>query len=312
VEGGELSGPAEAGKSFIRSIYDRLVKGRSRRLATLALLCVGSLACARARSTSRVVLVGVDGADPDILGRLIAEGRLPNFTRLKTIGASGRLRSREPLLSPILWTTIATGRKAQDHGILDFVEVSSDGKLIPITSTRRRVPALWNILDHAGKSTGVVGWYATYPAEHVRGFLVSDHLGFHQVKSARAGPGSTYPENLADELRVRFGEVAAKTEVTRARFVEPGATPSPDGMRRLARLAEIHATTSASSAAQICSPCTSSSSMRVGTFSWRTPRRSGPGSYLKTSGRSRRPWIAATTIKTRCWGSFWGGLTPAP
>ena len=243
MEGGELMGPAEAGKSFIGSIYDRLVKGRSRRLATLALLCVGSLACARARSTSRVLLVGVDGADPDILGRLIAEGRLPNFTRLKTTGASGRLRSREPLLSPILWTTIATGRKAQDHGILDFVEVSSDGKLIPITSTRRRVPALWNILDHAGKSTGVVGWYATYPAEHVRGFLVSDHLGFHQVKSARAGPGSTYPENLADELRVRFGEVAAKTEVTRARFVEPGATPSPDGMRRLARLAEIHATT---------------------------------------------------------------------
>jgi predicted AlkP superfamily phosphohydrolase/phosphomutase len=193
VEGGELSGLPEAGKSLLRSIYDRLVKGRSRRLATLALLCVGSLACARARSTSRVLLVGVDGADPDILGRLIGEGRLPSFTRLKTTGASGRLRSREPLLSPILWTTIATGRKAQDHGILDFVEVSSDGKLIPITSTRRRVPALWNILDHAGKSTGVVGWYATYPAEHVRGFLVSDHLGFHQVKSARAGPGSTYP-----------------------------------------------------------------------------------------------------------------------
>jgi predicted AlkP superfamily phosphohydrolase/phosphomutase/tetratricopeptide (TPR) repeat protein len=190
-----------------------------------------------------VLLLGVDGADPGILERLIGEGRLPNFARLKAAGASGRLRSREPLLSPILWTTIATGRKGQDHGILDFVEVTSDGKLIPITSSRRRVPALWNILDHAGKSTGVVGWYATYPAEHVRGFVVSDHLGFHQVKSARAGPGSTYPENLAEELRLRFGEVASQTEVTRARFVEPGATPSPDGSRRLARLAEIHATT---------------------------------------------------------------------
>jgi predicted AlkP superfamily phosphohydrolase/phosphomutase/tetratricopeptide (TPR) repeat protein len=190
-----------------------------------------------------VLLLGVDGADPGILERLIGEGRLPNFSRLKAMGASGRLRSREPLLSPILWTTIATGRKGQDHGILDFVEVTADGKLIPITSSRRRVPALWNILDQAGKSTGLVGWYASYPAEHVRGFLVSDHLGFHQVKSASAGPGSTFPESLAEELRLRFGEVAPQIEVTRARFVEAGATPSPDGNRRLARLAEIHATT---------------------------------------------------------------------
>jgi predicted AlkP superfamily phosphohydrolase/phosphomutase len=52
----------------------------------------------------------------------------------------------EPLLSPILWTTIATGRKGQDHGILDFVEMSPDGKPLPITRSRRRVPALWNVL----------------------------------------------------------------------------------------------------------------------------------------------------------------------
>jgi len=207
------------------------------------LFCLTCLGCGGGGSVKRVLLVGVDGADPGILERLIGEGRLPTFARLKRAGASGRLRSREPLLSPILWTTIATGRRGQDHGILDFVEVSSEGKLMPITSTRRRVPALWNILDHAGKSTGVVGWYATYPAEHVRGFVVSDHLGFHQVKSASGGAGSTYPEGLAQELRVRFGEVAAQTEATRARFVEPGATPSPDGIRRLARLAEIHATT---------------------------------------------------------------------
>jgi predicted AlkP superfamily phosphohydrolase/phosphomutase len=107
------------------------VKGRSRRLAVVALFGVVCLGCARGRSAQRVVLVGVDGADPGILERLIGEGRLPTFARLKAAGASGHLRSREPLLSPILWTTIATGRKAQDHGILDFVEGSSDGQLMP-------------------------------------------------------------------------------------------------------------------------------------------------------------------------------------
>jgi predicted AlkP superfamily phosphohydrolase/phosphomutase/tetratricopeptide (TPR) repeat protein len=219
------------------------VQGWSARLAIGALLCAVAADCTVARSPRRVLLIGVDGADPGILERLIGEGRLPNFARLKAAGVSGPLRSREPLLSPILWTTIATGRKGQDHGILDFVEMSADGKPVPITSSRRLVPAIWNVLDQAGRSAGVVGWYATYPAEHVRGFVVSDHLGFHQVKSASAGPGATFPESVAEDLRQRFGEVASQPEVTRARFAEPGVTPSPDGSRRLGRLAEIHATT---------------------------------------------------------------------
>jgi tetratricopeptide (TPR) repeat protein/predicted AlkP superfamily phosphohydrolase/phosphomutase len=191
-----------------------------------------------------VLLVGIDGADPQIVDRLVAAGRLPNLARLRAEGAHGPLRSHEPLLSPIVWTTIVTGRKGPDHGVLDFVEIASDGKPVPITSARRRVPALWNVLDAAGRSAGVVGWYASYPAEPVRGFVVSDRLGFHQVRSARdGGAGATYPEALAAEIRARLGEATPNLEATRARFVEPAARPSPDGEQRLARLAEIHATT---------------------------------------------------------------------
>jgi hypothetical protein len=62
---------------------------------------------ARARYP-RVLLIGIDGADPAILERLMDEGRLSTFARLRREGAYGRLRSREPLLSPIVWTTIAT------------------------------------------------------------------------------------------------------------------------------------------------------------------------------------------------------------
>jgi hypothetical protein len=39
------------------------------------------------------------------------------------VGSYNRLLSREPMLSPLLWTSIATGRKPQDHGVLDFAEV---------------------------------------------------------------------------------------------------------------------------------------------------------------------------------------------
>jgi predicted AlkP superfamily phosphohydrolase/phosphomutase/tetratricopeptide (TPR) repeat protein len=211
------------------------------RLAVVALLCAGSLACVHSRP-ARVLLIGIDGADPGILERLMGEGRLPNFARLKSMGAFGPLRSREPLLSPVVWTTIATGRKAQDHGILDFVEISADGTPTPIGSSKRRVPALWNIVDHAGKSAGFIGWYASFPAEQVRGFVVSDHLGFHQVKSSSVGAGATFPEGLAEELRLRFGVVSPQSEATRTRFVETRQELSSDGEARLARLAEIHAT----------------------------------------------------------------------
>ncbi len=215
----------------------------ARRLVAAALLALAA-ACGPGRTDRSVLLVGIDGADPQVLERLMAAGRLPNLARLRAEGAYGPLRSREPLLSPIVWTTIATGRKGQDHGVLDFVEMSPDGKPVPITSARRRVPALWNVITAAGRSAGVVGWYASYPAEAVRGFVVSDRLGFHQVRSARSdGAGSTYPEALAAEIRARLGQATPSLDATRARFVEPGRRPSPDGERRLARLAEIHATT---------------------------------------------------------------------
>jgi predicted AlkP superfamily phosphohydrolase/phosphomutase/tetratricopeptide (TPR) repeat protein len=191
----------------------------------------------------RVLLIGIDGADLDNLGRLIAAGKLPTFARLEKEGSFGRLRSQEPLMSPIVWTTIATGRPPQDHGVLDFVEIGADGKPTPITSTRRRVLALWNIATDYGRRVGFVGWYASYPAEKVNGFEVSDRLAFHQVRSARATSGATYPEDLAEDIRMRFGEPTPDLEATRSRFAsDPGAAITPDGARRLAELSKIHAT----------------------------------------------------------------------
>ena len=194
-------------------------------------------------SSPRVLLIGIDGADLGIIDRLIAAGKLPTFARLEREGAFGRLRSQEPLMSPIVWTTIATGRPPQDHGVLDFVEIGADGKPTPITSARRRVPALWNIATDYGKRVGFVGWYASYPAEKVKGFEVSDRLAFHQVRSARATTEATYPEDLAEDVRRRFGEPTPDLEATRNRFVsDPKAAITPDGARRLAELSKIYAT----------------------------------------------------------------------
>ena len=75
----------------------------------------------------KVFILGLDGADWRIIDRLEAEGRLPNLARLRHEGAWGLLRSQKPLLSPIVWTTIATGRHPLDHGIMGFLTMR-DGK----------------------------------------------------------------------------------------------------------------------------------------------------------------------------------------
>lgn len=250
--------PGGLGADFQPRIMRRVLRGTT---ALLLTACLGGALAASGQpkpagpataapgvsapgaSPPRVLLIGIDGADPRIIDRLIAAGKLPTFRRLRREGAFGPLRSLEPLLSPVVWTTIATGRLAQDHGVLDFVEIGADGNPIPITSLRRKVAALWNVAGQYGKKSGFVGWYGSYPAEKVAGFEVSDRLGFHQVRSARAVSGATFPAELAAELKARFGEPVPDVAATRRKFLaDPAARISPDAARRLEELARIHAT----------------------------------------------------------------------
>src|SRR4030095_11598236 len=97
----------------------------------------------------------------------------------------------EPMLSPIVWTTIATGKTPLEHGISHFVAVNEKtGAELPVTSQMRRVKALWNILSGAGREVAVVGWWATWPAESVRGAVVSDHTCYHFLFNAGASGSS--------------------------------------------------------------------------------------------------------------------------
>jgi predicted AlkP superfamily phosphohydrolase/phosphomutase len=57
-----------------------------------------------------VLFIGVDGADWEIIQPLMQRGRLPHFAQIVRDGAAGELESIEPMLSPLLWTTMATGK----------------------------------------------------------------------------------------------------------------------------------------------------------------------------------------------------------
>ncbi len=125
----------------------------------------------------RVLVLGLDGLDWDFVLPWIEAGDMPNLARLMDAGTWGRMQTLVPTLSPLIWTTVATGVSPDRHGILDFVEKEPKrGILLPITGRSRKVPAVWNLASAFGRTVGVVGWWASWPAERVRGVVVTDRL----------------------------------------------------------------------------------------------------------------------------------------
>ncbi len=159
-----------------------------------------------------MVWIGLDGLDWELVDRLAAEGAMPNWKRLTSEGYSAKLMSQLPLLSPILWTTQATGVTPDVHRVLDFQEVDpASGRKVPISGNSRAVPAAWNLASAAGRRVGVVGWWASHPAEEVNGFFVSDHAS-PILFDALPLDGSTYPAALAAgvaQVSARDGRVTA-------------------------------------------------------------------------------------------------------
>jgi predicted AlkP superfamily phosphohydrolase/phosphomutase/tetratricopeptide (TPR) repeat protein len=187
----------------------------------------------QAKKTGRkILLVGLDGADWQLIDPWIKEGKLPTLARLKARSAWGNLKSMEPILSPLLWTTAATGRPPQEHGIVDFlVKDASTGQKVPISSRFRKVQALWNIFSTMGRTVDVVAWWASWPAEPVDGVVVSDRVSyslFGYKADTEDFPGATFPADYLREIRGRLvtdaditlGEVRSFADISAVEFQE--------------------------------------------------------------------------------------------
>lgn len=198
---------------------------RSRTSWLVLLLALMAGGCGAPGGGPRVVVIGLDGLEWDLLDPLLARGELPNFQRFVDEGATGILHTEVPILSPIIWTTIATGLSPDRHRVLDFTAPDpAGGPPIVITSLHRRVKAYWNILDEHDVSSGTIGWWATWPAELIDpGFVVSDRIGYHAfIGEHRPDRSVVYPPTLTERafslLRdpdgVTYEEASAFMKVT--------------------------------------------------------------------------------------------------
>jgi hypothetical protein len=177
-----------------------------------------------------VIWLGLDGLDWELLDRLAREGRMPNWSLLVSKGYSAKLKSFMPILSPVVWTTVATGAGPDVHRVLDFQEVDpSTGEKVPISGRSRVIPAIWNVASAQGRSVGVVGWWATHPAEEVSGFFISDHASpilFEGLPRA----GVAYPASLGAGVEQIVARDTPVSEAELAGYLDVPATEIAQGL----------------------------------------------------------------------------------
>ena len=194
-------------------------------------------AAAGAALPKRWLVVGWDGADWDEILPMIEKGEMPHLARMMRDGSYGALATFRPTLSPVLWTTVATGEPPERHGIEGFEKPTTrvQRRLQGLFGRRRRVlysnadrkvPALWDLLSSERRPVLVVGYHNTHPVAHVNGVMVSSFLmqGLQMLEgggSARAAADRrVFPPELAPEISALQTDVEHRFPSALDRFAD--------------------------------------------------------------------------------------------
>jgi predicted AlkP superfamily phosphohydrolase/phosphomutase len=183
----------------------------------------------------RIVIIGLDGLEPSLAEKYMAEGKLPNLAKLKKEGSFARLQTTTPAISPVAWSSFMTGSEPSKHNIFDFLSrdprtylpslssahigkpkrVLSLGKYaIPLSKPeirglRKSVP-FWKILGDAGIFSAILRVPITFPPEKFSGHLLSGMCA-PDLKGSQ-GTFAFYTSDK-DKIKRREGGIAIPVEV---------------------------------------------------------------------------------------------------
>ena len=191
----------------------------------------------------KVLVIGWDAADWRVINPLLDEGKMPGLQSMVDNGVIANLATLYPPLSPMMWTSIATGKRPFRHGILGFTEPTQDGSGVqPVSVLSRRGKAVWNILNQEGYRSNVVGWWPSHPCEPINGVMVSNHYQQAVGPSDQPwpmAPGVVHPTRLREtlaELRVHPDELIGDNIFP---FVPRADEIDQDKDQRLASVAKV-------------------------------------------------------------------------
>ena len=147
---------------------------------------------------ARVLIIGLDGFDPDVYRAMRDSGQLPNLAGIEADGFFEPIRSTIPPFTYPAWSTVLTGCNPGKDGIIDFTSrIPHSYDLLPVDSTFRQVPTLFGYLNALGRQVGAMGFPTTYPPEPLNGFMLS---GFDSPVAVDADISFCHPGSLYDEL----------------------------------------------------------------------------------------------------------------
>jgi hypothetical protein len=201
-----------------------------RSLAAFALGALFGLAVAlgssAAHAAPRVVIVGVDGASWSVIDPLLAQEKLPNLAKLIARGAHAELATVEPVISPVVWTSIATGQPPATHGIGDFF-----GDAREIAS-----PTIFERLAVQGLRVGTYEWLVSWPPRALPGgFVIPDWLR----RDGSLAPPDVFARAGVDDYRYSNTGISTRDGFRRSSFRELAARPAR--WNALARAFDLHA-----------------------------------------------------------------------
>ncbi|MBI3181575.1 MAG: alkaline phosphatase family protein [Myxococcales bacterium] len=142
----------------------------------------------------RVLAIGLDGADPRVVGRMLEEGLLPNMKRLAEQGSFRPLAIPNPAQSPVVWATLATGQNPGANGIYDFIgrdPKSYTPKLSLMTDSAGggeyrhpiRAKAFWDVTTQQRVPAVVLRWPMTFPPREIHGRMLAG-LGVPDIRGS--------------------------------------------------------------------------------------------------------------------------------
>src|SRR5216683_1515618 len=119
----------------------------------------------------RVILVGVNGMELDIIRPLLLKGQMPNLARVIAKGAYGKLRTVSAPNCPRVYSTLFTSTNPEEHGVTGFIV----GGITANTHMLKEEP-IWSMLSKSGITVGMANVPATFPVLPVNGYMISGML----------------------------------------------------------------------------------------------------------------------------------------
>jgi predicted dehydrogenase/predicted AlkP superfamily phosphohydrolase/phosphomutase len=157
-------------------------------------------------SKPKMLVIGWDAADAELIEQWCAEGLLPNIARMKTTGTWARMETTAATVHVSAWSSIFTGTTPDKHGLY-HAYVTRPGEQGPVRPQPDRTPFpfLWKVLSDRGKRCVVMDAFLTCPLQAFNGTQIVDWGSWSHFWETTITPAT-----LKAELEKKFGRYPAE------------------------------------------------------------------------------------------------------